>query len=91
MLIGVAVLFVVFIPPQVVFCRACLVFPEMYVGGRKQNFYVGVMWSLEIFMNVNSSFNFFVYYIIGSRYRETFWALFGRRKKGKARKRSGME
>ena len=91
MLIGIAVLFVVFISPQVVFRLACLAFPEMDVGGRKQNFYVGVMWSLEIFMNVNSSFNFFVYYIIGSRYRETFWALFGRKKKVKAKKRSAME
>ena len=91
MLIGIAVLFVVFISPQVVFRFACLAFPEMDVGGRKQNFYVGVMWSLEIFMNVNSSFNFFVYYIIGTRYRETFWALFGRKKKSEARKRSAME
>ena len=91
MLIGIAVLFIVFISPHVVFRLTCFVFPEMDIGRRNQNFYLSGIWILEMCMNVNSSFNIFVYYAMGSRYRETFWALFGRKKKGKTTQRSAME
>ena len=91
MLIGIAVLFIVFISPHVVFRLACFVFPEMDIGRRNQNVYISGVWILEICMNVNSSFNIFVYYTMGSRYRETVWALFGRKKKGKTTRRSAME
>ena len=91
MLIGIAVLFIVFVFPLALFRFVCLFMPEMNVGRRNQNFYMSGVWILDMSMSVNSSFNFFVYYTIGSRYRETFWALFGRKKKGKAMQRIGTE
>ena len=83
MLIGIAVLFIVFVFPLALFRFACLFMPEMNLGRRNQNFYMSGVWILDMSISVNSSFNFFVYYTIGSRYRQTFWALFGRKKKAK--------
>ena len=91
MLIGIAVLFIVFVFPLALFRFVCLFMPEMNLGRRNQNFYMSGVWILDMSMSVNSSFNFFVYYTIGSRYRETFWALLGGKKKGKAMQRIGTE
>ena len=81
MLIGSSVLFIVCVSPLALFRFVWLFLPEMNVGRRNHNFYVAGLWVLEIFAYINSSFNIFVYYTLGSRYRETFWALFGRKKK----------
>ena len=52
--------------------------PELNTGRRYQNTFLTVLWSLEIASYINSSFNIFVYYSMGSRYRETVKALFCR-------------
>ena len=53
--------------------------PEMNTGQRLQNTYLTVLWFLEIATYTNSSFNIFVYYNMGSKYRETMKMLFVRR------------
>ena len=50
--------------------------PEMNTGHRLQNKYLTVLWFLEIAASINSSFNIFVYYSMGSTYRETMKELF---------------
>ena len=59
--------------------RLMLLFvPEMNTGRRYQNIFLTILWFMEITSYVNSSFNIFVYYSMGSRYRETMKALFCR-------------
>ena len=55
-----------------------LVVPELNTGRRYQNTYLTALWLLEINSYINSSFNIFVYYSMGSKYRETMKALFCR-------------
>ena len=50
--------------------------PEVNAGRRYQNTFLTVTWLLEIASYVNTSFNIFIYYSMGSRYRETVRALF---------------
>ena len=52
--------------------------PEMNTGHRYQNTVLMLTWLLEIATYTNSSFNIFIYYIMGSKYRETIKALFCR-------------
>ena len=87
MLIGSSVLFIACVSPIALF-RFALLEPEMRVGGRYHNFYLTSLWVLEVVAYVNSSFNIFVYYAMGSHYRETFKALIRRRKSGKQEDRS---
>ena len=51
----------------------------MNVGGRQHNLFLVGMWLLDIFSLFNSAFNFFVYYVMGSRFRVTLWRLLGRK------------
>ena len=81
MLIGVSVLFIVCISLFAFFRLAWLFLPEIEVGRRKHNFYLTGLWIIESFSFINSSFNIFVYYTMGSRYRETFWSLCGIKKR----------
>ena len=83
MLVGIAVLFIVCISPLALVRLVWLFLPEFNVGRRYHNLYLTGLWILETLAFVNSSLNIFVYYTIGSRYRETFWALCGRRKRDK--------
>ena len=53
--------------------------PEMNAGRRHHNLFATGLWMVNIFTYVNATFNFAVYYTMGSRYRHTFWALFGRK------------
>ena len=85
MLIGVSVLFIVCVSPFALFRIIWLFLPEMDIGRRNQNFYLTGLWVLEPFSYVNSSFNIFVYYTMGSRYRDTFRSLCGIKKRDKAR------
>ncbi|KAL8597543.1 hypothetical protein ACOMHN_033414 [Nucella lapillus] len=78
MLIGTSVLLLICVFPSSLFRVACLLLPELNTGGRYQNFYIICLWITEMFVYINSSFNIFIYYMMGSRYRETFWALFKR-------------
>ena len=52
--------------------------PEFSAGRRYQNTFLTVLWFMEIASYINSSFNIFVYYSMGSRYRETVKELFCR-------------
>lgn len=52
--------------------------PEMNTGHRYQNTVLMLTWLLEIATYTNSSFNIFIYYSMGSKYRETMKALFCR-------------
>ena len=90
MLIGSSVLFIVCVSPLALFRFVWLFLPEMNVGRRNHNFYMTGLWVLEPFSYINSSFNVFVYYTMGSRYRETFWTFFGRKKRDKAHQNPSM-
>ena len=83
MLIGIAVLFIVCVSPLALFRFAGFILSELNVGRRYHNFYLTGLSVLEALAYVNATFNIFVYYTIGSRYRKTFWALFGRQKRDK--------
>ena len=85
MLIGTSVLFIVCVTPFALFRFLWFFLPEMDVGRRYHNLYLTGLWIAEPFCYVNSSFNIFVYYTMGSRYRKTFWALFGMLKREKAK------
>ena len=62
-----------------ILCRFVQLFvPDMTPGHRYQNTVFMLTWILEIATYINSSFNIFVYYSMGSRYRETVKALFCR-------------
>ena len=65
--------------------------PEMNTGRRYQNSYLTVLWFLEIFTYTNSSFNIFIYYSMGSKYRETIKALFCRGTVSAKAKKSYLE
>jgi len=52
--------------------------PELTTGSRYHNTYLLLAWLIEITSYFNSSFNIFVYYGMGSRYRETVKELFCR-------------
>ena len=61
-------------------CRLSLPFlPEMNAGRRHHNLYMAGVWLTSIFSYINATFNFAVYYAMGSRYRQTFWTMLGRK------------
>ena len=88
MLIGSSVLFIVCVSPMALLRFCWLFLPEMNVGRRNHNFFLTSQWFKESFAYSNSTFNIFVYYTMGSRYRETFWALMGRKRRNKAKEKS---
>ena len=53
--------------------------PEMNAGRRHHNLYMSGLWMINITAYINATFNFVVYYTMGSRYRHTFWTLVGRK------------
>ncbi|XP_076437658.1 uncharacterized protein LOC143276887 [Babylonia areolata] len=79
MLVGTSILFVVCIFPIALSRITWLFLPEVSSGRRNHNFFLTGVWIGELFTYVNATFNIFVYYVMGSRYRKTFWALFGRK------------
>ncbi|KAL8609089.1 hypothetical protein ACOMHN_030430 [Nucella lapillus] len=81
MLAAASVLLVLCASPGCAFRLAGLFLPEMNTGRRHQNLYLLAIRVTHMFLYVNCSSNIFVYYAMGSRYRETFWALF----RGRAR------
>ncbi|XP_076454848.1 uncharacterized protein LOC143289685 [Babylonia areolata] len=78
MLIGNSVFFIVCASPACLFRVVWFFLPEFSAGGRHHSLYLSTLWVLEGFCYINYTFNFFVYYVMGSRYRDTFWTLFGR-------------
>ncbi|XP_076454851.1 uncharacterized protein LOC143289689 [Babylonia areolata] len=85
MLIGSSIFFIICTSPACFFRVAFLFLPEMSAVGRHQNFYLATLWVLEGVYFLNSALNFSIYYSMGSRYRETFWALFRRKTHQKER------
>ena len=88
MLIGSSVLFIVCVSPIALLHFVWLFLPEMNTGRRNHNFFLTSLWILEAVSYVNSTFNIFVYYTMGSRYREMFWAFFGRKKQDRVKEKS---
>ena len=58
-----------------------LFLPDMELGGPQHNLFLVSIWLLEVFGFLNATFNFFVYYVMGSRFRVTLWGLLGRKAK----------
>ena len=90
MLIGISVLFIVCVAPLALFRVVWLFQPEMNLGRHYHNLFATGLSVLETLAYVNATFNIFVYYSIGSRYRETFWALLGRQKRCKTERMPGI-
>lgn len=85
MLIGTSLLFMVCVFPIALFRCVWLFLPEINPGRRHHNLYATCLWVLEALTYVNSTFNIFVYYTMGSRYRDTVRALFRMKKLDKTK------
>ncbi|XP_076464666.1 uncharacterized protein LOC143296534 [Babylonia areolata] len=81
MLIGTSILFIICVFPFAVSRFSWLFLPEMNSGRRNHNLYLTTFWMNKMMTYFNASFNILVYYAMGSRYRDVFWALFSRRSK----------
>ncbi|XP_076464812.1 uncharacterized protein LOC143296666 [Babylonia areolata] len=80
MLVGTSILFMACIFPVALIRFSWLFLEGMNTGGHQNlSFFLTSLWVSETFTFINASLNIFVYYAMGSRYRETFWALLGRR------------
>ncbi|KAL8589873.1 hypothetical protein ACOMHN_023960 [Nucella lapillus] len=79
MLVAVSILFLACVTPLLLFRAIALFIPGMRPGGRYHNLYLSLLWIMEIPTYVNSSFNIFVYYSMGSRYRDTVRLILCRR------------
>ncbi|XP_076464820.1 uncharacterized protein LOC143296675 [Babylonia areolata] len=86
MLVGTSILFIVCVFPFAVTRISWLFLPEVNTGRRNHNFFLTSLWINELLTYVNSSLNIFVYYVMGSRYRATFWELFSRKRKSEKAK-----
>ncbi|KAK7107824.1 galanin receptor 2b-like [Littorina saxatilis] len=75
-LICTSILFIVCFLPNLFFRLVCLVVENLKTGKRYHNMYYVMLWLLDMASFVNSSLNFFVYYFMGTRYREAFWQIF---------------
>ncbi|XP_076436137.1 uncharacterized protein LOC143275745 [Babylonia areolata] len=71
MLVYNSVFFIVCVTPNGLFRFALLFMPEMNAGRRHHNFFMMGHWILNVFSFINATFNFIIYYIMGSRYRHT--------------------
>ena len=70
-LVVTSVLFIVCLAPTIMVQIASFVEPEFYFTGRYYNLAFAVMNVMLFFRVSNSSFNFFIYYNMSTRYRET--------------------
>ncbi|KAL8583201.1 hypothetical protein ACOMHN_053714 [Nucella lapillus] len=62
--------------PMCACVRFVLLFmPEMAPGRKQHNFYMTGIWMLNILSYINATFNFLIYYTMGSRYRQTLRSL----------------
>ena len=62
----------------------------MNIGGRYHNLYLTRLSIVETLSYANATFNIFVYYAMGLRYREAFWGLLGRKRRDKATGKPSM-
>ncbi|XP_070194029.1 putative G-protein coupled receptor F59B2.13 [Littorina saxatilis] len=75
MLVALSCLFVACSLPNVIHRSAQLVDPDFKLGGRKQNLHVLGIGIVYVFSAINSSVNFFFYWKLGSRFRETLQSM----------------
>ena len=54
---------------------------EMNAGKTQHNLYFTWIWCMDMLTYAYTTFNIVVSYAIGSRYRQTFWMLLGRKVK----------
>ncbi|KAK7495261.1 hypothetical protein BaRGS_00013443 [Batillaria attramentaria] len=78
MLIGTSSLYVVCSVSHVVTRILILCLPDFSIGGRYSNTFNFMSSVNELFTYINSSVNFFIYYSMGSKYKETVRRMFGR-------------
>lgn len=76
MLIGTSVMFLVCNIPGITARTVILVVPDLSIGGRYRNSYNVIIFSNQLAWNINSSFHFFIYYSLGSKFRETLQEIF---------------
>ena len=48
------------------------------VGGCQHNLFLMGLWQLDFFSYISATFIFFLFYVMGSRFRVTLWRLLGR-------------
>ncbi|KAL8625225.1 hypothetical protein ACOMHN_029983 [Nucella lapillus] len=75
MLVYNSVFFIICVFPIGLFRFILLFMPEMNAGRRNHNFFVTCLWILNIISYINATFNFLIYYTMGSRYRQTLRSL----------------
>ena len=76
MLIGTSVLFVTFTAPPLLI-RGILAFePELSLSGKYYNTYYLLINVQQLCVYINSSVNFFVYYVFGSKFRHSVQSMF---------------
>ena len=75
-LVATSVLFIVCLAPTIMVQIASFVEPEFYFTGRYYNLTHALQHVMLFFKASNSSFNFFIYYNMSTRYRETLRDIF---------------
>ena len=75
-LVATSVLFIVCLAPTIMVQIASFVEPEFYFTGRYYNLAYLLSNVVLFFRSINSSFNFFIYYNMSTRYRETLRDIF---------------
>ncbi|KAL8591387.1 hypothetical protein ACOMHN_022194 [Nucella lapillus] len=81
MLVYNSIFFIVCVTPLTFFRVLWLSVPQFQAGNSYHNLHFVFVWLLDIATYINQTFNFVVYYTMGSRYRHTFWQLLGRSSK----------
>lgn len=77
MLVGTSIFFIVCTTPGFVFHTAIPFVPDLSLSGRQYNMYVILINIQQLFTYINCSFNFLIYYNMGSKYRETLRSMLG--------------
>lgn len=73
-LVCTSILFLVCVFPNLLFRLVSFTVPDLNLGGRYHNLFL-TMTSLVVTLNyLYSSLNFFIYYNMGSRFKEIFWS-----------------
>ena len=75
-LVATSYLFIICLAPTIMFQIASFVEPEFYFTGRYYNLAYLLSNVMLFFRASNSSFNFFIYYNMSTRYRETLRDIF---------------
>ncbi len=75
-LVATSVLFIVCLAPTIMIKIASFVEPEFYFTGRYYNLAYVTQTVMIFFRVCNSSFNFFIYYDMSTRYRQTLRDIF---------------